>query len=66
MSAVFSVLQQLRLANGVPDYTVEECRSLAQLRWRFAEKRGSQALCLDAVELMQVRERAFGAKPVNP
>lgn len=55
IAAVFTVLARLREGglNAVPDYTIEECRSLAELRWRFAEKRNSQPLCLDAVDLMQ-------------
>eukprot|EP00435_Cladocopium_sp_Y103_P071378 s163_g37.t1 len=55
IGAVFTVLARLREGglNAVPDYTIEECRSLAELRWRFAEKRNSQPLCLDAVDLMQ-------------
>ncbi|CAK9006939.1 Insulin-degrading enzyme (Insulin protease) (Insulinase) (Insulysin) [Durusdinium trenchii] len=54
--AVFSVLNALRQGSplqAVPDYTIQECRSLAELRWRFAEKLNSQPLCLDAVDLMQ-------------
>ncbi|CAJ1362678.1 unnamed protein product [Effrenium voratum] len=44
---------QDRGLDAVPEYTFQECQSLAQLRWRFAEKRASQALCLDSVDLMQ-------------
>ncbi|CAJ1389816.1 unnamed protein product [Effrenium voratum] len=53
--AVFSVVRRMqdRGLDAVPEYTFQECQSLAQLRWRFAEKRASQALCLDSVDLMQ-------------
>lgn len=55
IAAVFTVLARLREGglNAVPDYNIEECRKLAELRWRFAEKRNAQPLCLDAVDLMQ-------------
>ncbi|CAE7558925.1 Ide [Symbiodinium sp. CCMP2592] len=55
--AVFSVLRQMqeRGMDAVPDYSIQETRELAELRWRFAEKPRSQQATLEAVEAMEDR-----------
>ncbi|CAE7588291.1 IDE, partial [Symbiodinium sp. CCMP2456] len=55
--AVFSVLRQMQESgmDAVPDYSIQETRELAELRWRFAEKPRSQQATLEAVEAMEDR-----------
>eukprot|EP00930_Biecheleria_cincta_P040838 TRINITY_DN27965_c0_g1_i1.p1 TRINITY_DN27965_c0_g1~~TRINITY_DN27965_c0_g1_i1.p1 ORF type:complete len:1178 (-),score=220.11 TRINITY_DN27965_c0_g1_i1:177-3710(-) len=53
--AVFGVLRRLQdePLKSIPGYTIEECRQLAEIQWRFAEKKAAQEVALELVDNMQ-------------